>query len=233
MHLHNRKAVLFLLAFIREQAEETAGPLHHLSHVYIYIYVLHFTNEKGESSHFSLLPRTGFGRLNNLSSRWKQRGARCAWKYLRAWRCSGCCCRHRLAGSNPAHSPQTAAATPPLFHGNPPRICWRWRSRDNRSTTCGGENVAVRGWGGGRTFIYVAIPIRCRNPGKGDVCVTASHPQPVTQRHFFHSFSWVLAHSKNPLQGILSSIPTFKVSIPWRPDPRSCGCRCFLLKANF
>jgi len=49
MRSHNRKAVLLLLAFIREQTEEAAEPLQQLLHAYIYIYVIHFTNEKGES----------------------------------------------------------------------------------------------------------------------------------------------------------------------------------------
>lgn len=47
--LHNRKTVLLLLAFIREQTEETAEPVHQLLHAYIYIYAIRFTNEKGES----------------------------------------------------------------------------------------------------------------------------------------------------------------------------------------
>lgn len=94
------------------------GPPQHRSHLYFHPPQ---TNREGES--FDL---TGIWCLDNFCSR----------EYVRAWRCWGCCCRHRLAGRNPAHSPQRAAATPPPSRGNPPRICWHWRSTDSQSTTC-------------------------------------------------------------------------------------------------
>lgn len=46
IRLHNRTTILLLLAFIREQTGETAEPIHQLLHACMYIYVIHFTNEK-------------------------------------------------------------------------------------------------------------------------------------------------------------------------------------------
>lgn len=82
-----------------------------------------------------------------------------------------------------------------------------------------GKNVAVRGWGNGRVFIYTtnpAIPVSYRDPGEGDVSVTASHSRPVTLFPFiFISFS----SQQNPLQRTLNRIPTFKVHIPGALTP--------------
>lgn len=67
IRLHNRKTVLLLLAFIREQTEETAEPVHQLLHAYIYIYVIRFTNAKRESSVSRCLFAQYFGILITLT----------------------------------------------------------------------------------------------------------------------------------------------------------------------
>lgn len=73
---------------------------------------------------------------HRIASEWP-RSVR-AWpdEYARAWRCSGCCCRHKRAANNPACNFQTAAEPPSPSRESHLQIYLNLQSRDSLSTAC-------------------------------------------------------------------------------------------------